>query len=105
METKIIEQLCGEYPTNFLKADVISNPNYIFTNDTSYPPITLLDYDKNVVTVNSFLECEHYVSGGWNYLPQVITESQYHLYIAAAVVIFLIVEIAIKRIRGIKKFD
>jgi hypothetical protein len=105
VENKIVKTLCGDYPIGFSKEDILSNPNFIFKNDLAYPPTTLLDAEKNVVTVNSFIECEHYVSGGWNYLPQVITESQYHLYIAAAVVIFLIVEIAIKRIRGIKKFD
>lgn len=79
MDTKIVEQLCGKYPSDFKKADVLSDPNYVFVNDPSYPATTLLDYDKNIVTVNSFLECEHYVSGGWNYLPTISLESEYHL--------------------------
>lgn len=102
METKIIEQLCGEYPSNFIKADVISNPNYIFTNDTSYPPITLLDYDKNVVTVNSFLECEHYVSGGWDYIPTLAIETEFHIIIFGIAVFMIAIQSGYKKYRKFK---
>jgi len=26
---------CGEYPENFIEVDVLSNPEYVFENDTS----------------------------------------------------------------------
>lgn len=69
MTESTIEELCGNYPEDFLSVDISSNPNFIFENDPSYEAVTLYDIDENVATVNSFLECEHYVSGGWKYVP------------------------------------
>lgn len=69
MTESTIEELCGSYPEDFLSFDISSNPNFIFDNDPTYESVTLYDFDGNVATVNSFLECEHYVSGGWNYVP------------------------------------
>ena len=99
METKIVEQLCGQYPSDFIKSDVLSNPNYVFVNDKSYPSITLLDYDQNVVTVNSFIECEHYVSGGWNYMPTVATESEYHIILFGIVISIIVLQSIFKKYR------
>ena len=65
-EQKVID-LCGNYPTDFSKADVAINPGYVFQNDTSYSSVQLWDIEGNTVFVNSFLECEHYVMGGWHY--------------------------------------
>lgn len=64
-----IEELCGQYPSNFEKVDFESNPNFVFTSDTSYTSRQLFDSEGNTVFVNSFIECEHYVSGGWDYSP------------------------------------
>lgn len=69
MTESTIEELCGNYPEDFLSLDISSNPNFIFENDPSYEAVTLYDIDENAATVNSFLECEHYVSGGWKYVP------------------------------------
>ena len=102
MDTKIVEQLCGKYPSDFKKADVLSDPNYVFVNDPSYPATTLLDYDKNIVTVNSFLECEHYVSGGWNYLPTNSLESEYHLILFGVVMSLIFVQSIYKIFRKSK---
>ena len=33
------------------------------------------DIEENYVFVNSFTECEHYVTGGWNYDPIFNNES------------------------------
>ena len=100
MDNNLVVTLCGEYPSDFKKVDVISNPDFVFTNDPSYPPTTLLDTERNVVTVNSFKECEHYVSGGWDNLPQLIIESTYHVYIGVFLIAFLVSEFVIKKIRA-----
>ena len=36
MENSTVINLCGNYPENFEKADVLSDPNYVFKNDSSY---------------------------------------------------------------------
>lgn len=64
-----IESICGVYPNNFEKPDITSDPNYVFVNDPSYSARQLFDADGNKVLVNSFIECEHYVSGGWGFSP------------------------------------
>lgn len=69
--TKTIGEICGDYPLGFVKIDFENNPNYIFTNDPEFLTKKLFDIEGNTVLVNSFIECEHYMSGGWNYSPQV----------------------------------
>lgn len=66
-----VESICGEYPADYVKEDISSNPNYVFVNDPSFESIRLLDEVGNVVFVNSFIECEHYVNGGWNFVPAI----------------------------------
>ena len=65
----LIEQICGNYPEGFKKLDISSDPNYVFVNDPGYPARQLFDSEGNKVFVNSFIECEHYVSGGWGFSP------------------------------------
>ncbi len=65
MKEKVVN-LCGEYPENFQKIDIKNDPNFTFVADPSYEAVKLTDIDGNNVIVNSFIECEHYVSGGWD---------------------------------------
>ena len=71
--SKVVE-LCGEIPQNFEKIDFSSNPNFVFENDASYQARQLFDEEGNTVFVNSFIECEHYVSGGWGFSPVLSNE-------------------------------
>ena len=64
-----IEEICGKYPEGFEKLDISSDPNYVFVNDPNYSAKQLFDAEGNKVFVNSFIECEHYVSGGWGFSP------------------------------------
>ena len=69
-----VENLCGVYPEDFEKLDISSNPNFVFTNDPNYPAKQLFDAESNKISVNSFVECEHYVSVGWNFTPVASSE-------------------------------
>ena len=62
-----ITNICGDYPEGFQKKDFESNPNYSFANDPNYEGVTVYDFEGNSAFMNSFEECEHYVSGGWEY--------------------------------------
>jgi len=66
--SKVVE-LCGDYPQDFEKVDFSSNPDFVFENDNNFSSKQLFDSEGNTVFVNSFIECEHYVSGGWDYSP------------------------------------
>lgn len=62
-------ELCGEEPEGFIKLDYSSNPDFVFENDNDFTARQLYDSDGNTVFVNSYIECEHYVSGGWGFTP------------------------------------
>ena len=76
-----VEMFCGEIPQGFKQIEIGNNPNFVFKNDINFDPVQLFDIEKNSVFVNSYLECQHYVNGGWNYLPFQINESDYHTYL------------------------
>lgn len=65
-KNSIVEIFCGNYPDNHVKPNIVSDPNFVFENDQAFQSVQLYDEDGNVVTVNSFTECEHYVLGGWD---------------------------------------
>jgi len=78
MEKKdIVINICGNYPENFVPIKLENDPNYSFPNDPTFPLVKLFDYEENTVFVNSFVECEHYVSGGWDYLPEIKNEESF----------------------------
>ena len=82
MQSQIVINICGQYPENFIKEDIASNPNYVFKNDLSYSSVQVFNQEGNSVIVNSFIECEHYVTGGWDYLPTYLNEVGLQAYIA-----------------------
>ena len=86
-----ITNLCGSYPGDFVEIDFESNPDFVFENDIDYEAVKLFDIEGNTVFVNSFTECHHYVNGGWNYIPSLRNESEYHdfLVLFSIVTIFL----------------
>jgi len=61
--------ICGIEPEGFVKIDISSDPNFVFKNDINYAARQLFDGEGNTVFVNSYLECQHYALGGWNFTP------------------------------------
>ena len=88
---------CGEYPKDFVKEDIASDPNFVFVNDSTYPRVNVYDADGNVITVNSFQECEHYVMGGWDKEPVQLQETLLQYGLVFIVVGILITKYVIKR--------
>jgi len=64
---KDVIKFCGEYPNGFVPVNISNSPDYVFKPDSSFNVVKLHDIEGNTVFVNSFVECEHYVMGGWNY--------------------------------------
>tara|TARA_B100000902_G_scaffold157844_1_gene153945 strand:- start:70 stop:390 length:321 start_codon:yes stop_codon:yes gene_type:complete len=89
MEDKV-KNICGEYPENFEKIDISSSPNYVFINDPNYGPVEVWDSDGNFVFVNSFIECEHYVSGGWDKTPLLDKETNLQSLLLAGVILVFV---------------
>ena len=93
MENSTVINLCGNYPGNFEKLmyyqiQIMFLKMTLATKQYSYMTMNL------TVFVNSFVECEHYVLGGWDNSPTQFNEISYHnlLYnvIGALVVRFLL---------------
>lgn len=64
-EAKLLNYSCGDKPLDFVEIEVPNNPNYIFENDPFYNQVKLYDKKENTILVNSYIECKHYVEGGW----------------------------------------
>jgi len=89
----LLSDICGETPENFVKENILSNPDFVFINDPSYPARTLYDVEGNKVTVNSFIECENYFSGGWSYNPIQFQENLSQLILISFVALFLFIKL------------
>lgn len=93
VEEELIVKICGEYPQSFVDLDINSDPNFIFENDINYEAVQLFDYDTNTVFVNSFTECQHYVKGGWSFLPEERNEDYYHDVLFNLSILFIFISI------------
>ena len=97
----IVIRLCGLYPENYEKVEISNDPNFVFTPDPLFPKTQLQDNEGNIVYVNSFIECEHYVMGGWDY--DIVVETGYGLqnifFGIFTIISFLLAIIYIRKIR------
>tara|TARA_B100001250_G_C19760698_1_gene772324 strand:- start:430 stop:756 length:327 start_codon:yes stop_codon:yes gene_type:complete len=92
MNDKKVIEICGDYPEDFIKEDILSNPNFIFNNDTAYSAVKVWDVEGNSVFVNSFQECEHYVTGGWDMTPNQDREYFLQNFLLLGVLFFVLVK-------------
>ena len=61
------EKICGVSPQDSENLNFqVSDPNFVFENDPLFETVVLYDRDGNIVNVNSWIECAHYVNGGWS---------------------------------------
>lgn len=95
-----ISNICGNQPEGFVKIDISSDPNFIFENDPNYAAKQLFDGEGNTVFVNSYLECQHYVLGGWDYTPlknsEILLQESLLFVVTALLVITFVKNIALK---------
>lgn len=61
----VIENNCGKAPEGISYIDPGNDPNFVFANDPAFETITLYDVEGNIANMNSWIECAHYVNGGW----------------------------------------
>lgn len=93
MEKSSVIRLCGEYPENFQKLEILSDPNFVFKPDQNYQTRKVWDIEGNYVFVNSFQECEHYVLGGWSFDPLQQLEISHRFTLLAIVVVVFTLKI------------
>ena len=61
----LIINVCGNQPENQELVEIGSDPNFVFQNDPNFTTLRLFDIEGNIINVNSWIECAHYVNGGW----------------------------------------
>ena len=57
-----IERICGSRPLSQELIEIGNDPNFIFENDPLFIAIRLFDADGNIISVNLWIECAHYVN-------------------------------------------
>ena len=60
-----IENSCGVNSSNAPYVDPGNDPNFVFVSEPGYETVTLYDIEGNIINVNSWIECVHYLKGGW----------------------------------------
>ena len=78
--------ICGLPKEGEFLPDIGSDPNFIFVNDASFEPVRLINLDGNIINVNSWIECAHYVKGGWS-TNQPLISSEYTLFLTLSLTI------------------
>ena len=102
MNIELIKNICG-INNQDQNLDVIkSDPNFVFQPDSNFQSLNLYDVEGNAVTVNSWLECAHYVSGGWDYIPTLAIESEFHIIIFGIAVSMIAIQSGYKKYRKFK---
>lgn len=91
MSEQKVKLICGEYPPSFQKQTFKSDQNFVFENDPSFNVVIVYDKEENTAYVNSFVECEHYVSGGWDQIPSIVREESLHTSFSLIIVGILLI--------------
>ena len=94
-----IENSCGIHPAGGTYTDPGNDPNFVFVNDPSFETLVLYDIEGNVINVNSWIECAHYVSGGWSVNPatNLSGDMLFLLIIVGIVISYTTIKLSIKR--------
>ena len=87
---KNIETSCGIKPSDLEDIIIGNDPNFVFTNDPSFPTKVLYDSEGNIVNVNSWIECSHYVKGGWSSNLNISSINEEQIFFIATLLIFVI---------------
>jgi len=97
-----IEITCGTKPTGVNYTDPGNDPNFVFVNDPNFEAITLFDPEGNVINVNSWLECAHYLKGGWRSNQLLSSMSEQYLSLSLFLIAAAITGLIIYRNKNIK---
>ena len=95
----LIENNCGLKPVNQELVEIGSDPNFVFLNDPNFTTLRLYDIEDNIINVNSWIECAHYVSGGWSVNPatNLSGDMLFLLIIVGIAISYTTIKLSIKR--------
>ena len=84
-----IENSCGVNSSNATYVDPGNDPNFVFVSEPGYETVTLYDIEGNIINVNSWTECVHYLKGGW--VSNQILNFEGDQYLAIGLIFFSII--------------
>ena len=95
---KIIK-ICGSDGNLESFPDIGSDPNFVFKNDPLFETVALYDIEGNIINVNSWIECVHYVKGGWsnNQLLVVNSEKEIFFFLIFSISFYLLIKFLNKK--------
>jgi hypothetical protein len=85
-----IEASCGIKPLEVEDIIIGNNPSFVFKNDPDFSTIVLYDVDGNIINVNSWIECAHYVRGGWSSNLNISSIDEEKLFFIGTFIIFFV---------------
>ena len=83
-----IEANCGIKPSDVQDIIIGNDPNFDFTNDPNFTTTILYDIEGNVINVNSWTECSHYVRGGWSSNINISTINEEQVFFISTLLVF-----------------
>ena len=83
-----IEANCGIKPSDVQDIIIGNDPNFVFTNDPNFTTTILYDIEGNVINVNSWTECSHYVRGGWSSNINISTINEEQVFFISTLLVF-----------------
>ena len=72
-----------------------------FVNDSNYGSVQLFNSEGSTVFVNSFIECEHYVTGGWEFTKVQTLEASLQNYLLIFVIALIGLRFVMKKLKVI----
>ncbi|MDC0051714.1 hypothetical protein OAJ17_03190 [Acidimicrobiaceae bacterium] len=91
--------MCGLPKEGEFLPDIGSDPNFVFVSDPNFDSVRLIDLEGNIINVNSWIECAHYVKGGWSTSqPFINSEFSVFLILSISVIVYFFFKVS-KRVR------
>ncbi|MDB3866591.1 hypothetical protein N9309_02400 [Acidimicrobiia bacterium] len=85
-----IEASCGVKPLEVKDIIAGNNPDFVFRNDPNFSTTVLYDIEGNIINVNSWIECAHYVRGGWSNSINISSIDEERIFFIGTFVIFFL---------------
>lgn len=85
----MINNFCGEPPEGAELPQIKDGEIYIFNDDPNFNDLILYEQSGGIVTVRSWVECAHYVNGGWAPNIEIINSmASNRFYLTAIAIVF-----------------
>lgn len=102
----VVEEICGKKPEGAELPEIKEGEMFVFNSDPNFIDITLYEPSGGIASVRSWVECAHYVNGGWVPNTELIisTSRSFEIYLIAIGIIFFATLLLFIQLISKKKF-